>query len=258
MPRLHSPCGEMDCAPFEALAACPPEALTVDETASLRCFREVQAVRAGRDDAQSAADRATAWAQNAVSLERWVAHEGRLPVENNRRAPSPEAAKENRLAQWLRYERLIPTRVRRCSFQRAWLKRFPTALNRTRTRRWVLMVRSYRVFVVTERRAPRYRSTSDRERRLAAWAAKQRWKYRAERLSAHRVSRLEALPLWSWGSHPPLSAAYVAQVRLLAWQYEVGLGAARVDMRTLIVILPAAESRPPPLPHLPDYESPTE
>lgn len=258
MPRLHSPRWEMDCAPFEALVARPPETLTADERASLRCLRAVQAARVGRDDIQPAADRTTAWAQNAISLERWVAQEGRLPVENNRRAPTPRVTEENRLAQWLRYERLTRTQARRCSFQRTWIKTVPSELKRTRTRRWQLMARSYRLFVATERRAPRYRSTSDRERRLAAWAAKQRWRYRTERLNAHRVSCLEALPFWSWGSHPHLSAAYVARIRLLAWEYEAGLGAARVDLRTLNIVLPVPQSLSPPLPPIGPSAFPTE
>ena len=242
MPQLQSPRKGLNCAPFESLAARLPDSLTTDEAESLRCFRAVQSLRACREDGLLVPDRITAWARNAIALERWVQQESRLPVENNRLAPTPRAAEEHRLAQWLRYERRTQTQARRCSFQRAWLKTVPTELRRTGIRRWQLMVRSYRLFVVTERRAPRYRSTSERERRLAAWAAKQRLRYRAERLSAHRVSRLEALPFWSWGSHPDLSAAYVARVRLLAWEHEVGLGAARVDLRTLIIVLPVPQS----------------
>jgi hypothetical protein len=70
---------------------------------------------------------------------------------------------------------------------------------------WVRNLIDYRHFTGTLRRAPRLRSDNPFEKRLAAFAAKQRFAYRDGRLSPDRIAPLERLEFWTWGSALPRS-----------------------------------------------------
>lgn len=58
-------------------------------------------------------------------------------------------------------------------------------------------------FLENENRMPRYRSTVDSERALAAWVHKQRHLHRRGVLAAHRVTALRAMPFRILVAHHP-------------------------------------------------------
>lgn len=239
MERLRLPLISLDYAPFQALSERRAASLTADEAASLRTFRAFRFAQARLADAVPAADPTAAWARNAAAVDRWISRNRRAPVENNRRLDSPESADENRLAMWVRYELRPRTKTHRCTFQRALLNTY-SANPRRNTIRWHIILRLYRKFIVTNGRAPRYRSSSMHERRLAAWASKQRLNYGAEKLNPHRVWRLEALPIWSWGSGRNLSRPYIARLRLFPWNDEGGKGC-NVDLSRAVIVEPVPD-----------------
>ena len=70
---------------------------------------------------------------------------------------------------------------------------------------WIRNVIDYRHFTEARRHAPRLRSEDPDEKRLAAFAAKQRFAYRHGRLSPERIATLERLEFWTWGSTLPRS-----------------------------------------------------
>ena len=63
---------------------------------------------------------------------------------------------------------------------------------------WQETYDQYRRFLQQQGRAPRYRSADPGEKRLAAWAAKQRWRHRRGQLPQERRQQLSQLSVWTW------------------------------------------------------------
>jgi hypothetical protein len=229
----------MNVARYEALTVGPEAALSPDDLLSLRYYSIYIALRENPLAFPDERDRFVKWTRRALELEAAFSRTTHYPVENNRRPTSPAAAAEQSLAAWHRYQRRTETRHSHCGFQRDWLWHMPRNHGHNRDSQWVLQKREYRRFLLERGRAPRYRSDDSSEKRLAAWASKQRMRYRAENLTPKQVSELEAMTMWSWGAPVAQSAQYRAKIRLLGWGEPTPfLGPSQVDLSQLIVIVP--------------------
>ncbi len=71
----------------------------------------------------------------------------------------------------------------------------------------------YFAFMVISGYPPSAGTACPSEHHLAVWAAKQRLKYRNERLTSLQVSMLKHLPGWAWGPPVTLSAEYQIELK---------------------------------------------
>jgi hypothetical protein len=138
----------------------------------------------GSDDSR----RGRIWIERYGELMRYAAGEGRMPREG------AEIAEENRLAGWVRYQRRREDKKVMLFWQRELLNQVPGFLWDPLAEQWEQTNRQLETFLVMRRRVPRYRSTDEAERALAAWVHKQRYLHARGELSAHRVAALRELP----------------------------------------------------------------
>ncbi|MBC7594439.1 MAG: helicase associated domain-containing protein [Kineosporiaceae bacterium] len=184
---------------YTELAQRPPKRLTPDRTRSLMFFTYEQALASGSGLTDPVPVRVSQWTTALHALEAFVAQNGRWPRENNRAKGSSITPDERRLATWVRSQRSAADLGRRCTYQLDRLACIPGYHERPLEDRWNTQFLAYQRFVIQHHRAPVLSSTSNTEKRLAAWAAKQRIAYRNRRLAARRISLLGQLPLWTWG-----------------------------------------------------------
>lgn len=164
-------------------------------------WRALNSFIADRGDERDApAPRAARWAQRLLEVERFAQQYGRLPRQNNRRPQS--GSEEYLLAEWLRNQRRADRRGSLDDYQRRRLACLDGYDSAPIESGWERRLRNYEQFLRAHARAPRVRSEVESERRLAAWAAKQRLAYRAGNLAHARIATLEALPVWAWGESP--------------------------------------------------------
>ena len=128
------------------------------------------------------------WIERFGELIRFVAVTGVMPREG------VEHAEENRLAGWVRYQRRRENRKVLLFWQRELLHQVPGFLWAPLAEQWEQTNRQLETFLALVRRVPRYRTTDETERALAAWVHKQRHLHARGELSAHRVAALRELP----------------------------------------------------------------
>ena len=186
-------------AAYTELAQRPPKRLTPDRSRSLIFFTYEQTLAIGSGSTDLVPARVIQWTTALHALEAFVARNGRWPRENNRAERSSIAAEERRLATWVRSQRSAADLGRRCTYQLDRLACIPGYRDRPLEDRWDAQLLGYQGFLLQHNRAPVVSSVSNAEKRLAAWAAKQRFAYRNRRLTARRISLLGQLPLWTWG-----------------------------------------------------------
>ena len=184
---------------YTELAQRPPKRLTPDRSRSLMFFTYEQTLASGGGSADLVPVRVMQWTMLLHALDAFVAQNGRWPRENNRAEGSTITVDERRLATWVRSQRSAADLGRRCAYQLDRLACIPGYRDRPLEDRWNAQFLAYQGFVIQHQRAPVLSSTSNTEKRLAAWAAKQRFAYRNRRLAARRISLLGQLPLWTWG-----------------------------------------------------------
>ena len=144
--------------------------------------------------------RIVSWVGGARSLERFVQTQQRHPRENSRRPREDIAEEERMLAGWVRFQRSQAARKRLCGYQIERLELVPGFSWNPIDDRWERQLGEYVVFFETQGRAPRYRAEDPAERRLAAWAAKQRHNARRNPVPPHRRAALKLLGGRSQGS----------------------------------------------------------
>ena len=190
-------------ADYAALAQRPPAALTPDHRRSLLFYRgELALLAHGALPPQTPA-RVVRWLQSLAELEAFIAREKRWPRENRRLDRAAITNEERRLATWVRTQRTAADGGLRCEYQLRRLTCIPGFLLHPLDDHWYEHVIDFQHFTDTHRRAPLLRSDDPTERRLAGFAAKQRFAYRRGRLSPRRIGMLERLEFWTWGSTPP-------------------------------------------------------
>jgi hypothetical protein len=142
---------------------------------------------------QSGSDpRRVRWITRYAALVRYEARTGSMPREIA--CPVGEAqVEERRLAGWLRYQRRRKERDVLPTWQRELLEQVPGFSWDPLGDQWDQWREQVRVFLIQERRMPKYRSTSASERALAAWVDKQRLSFRRGTLAAERVIALRSL-----------------------------------------------------------------
>ncbi|TQO22276.1 hypothetical protein [Paramicrobacterium agarici] len=139
--------------------------------------------------------RITAWTRNVHALERFIQWHGRHPRENRRVRVDPL---EQRLADWVRFQRRAATREGHCEYQRLRLETIHGWRWSPVNENWMANADAYRVFLGVHQRPPRYRAADLAERSLAAWAAKQRLRYRRQsRFSEDEIQILTRLKIIS-------------------------------------------------------------
>jgi hypothetical protein len=193
-------CVETLYAQYERLERNHPSSPSDDLRRSLHFYRSEQAFRGQPSHVAAAADRSARWVRNLFALEAFVARAGRFPRQNNRLPRTAFAPGELQLANWVRSERRAGQQGRRCSYQIARLACVPGYSAKPLDHRWAKHLEAYREFTSRNGRAPSMRSTSLGERRVAGWAARQRFLHRQGRLPAGRVDALNRLHFWAWGS----------------------------------------------------------
>lgn len=181
---------------YAALAAEDSRVFTDDKRRSVAYY--LLDVNDRQDPA--ARDRPAVWVRTVRLLHAFTVREGRLPRENNRLGRQEITDEERRLAEWVRYQRRPATRASHCDYQRRRLEAVPGFRWDPIGQAWMTNLEAYRVFTAARRRAPSSRSLDAGERRLAVWAAKQRFHRKRGRLAAGRVAALNRLPMWTWGS----------------------------------------------------------
>ena len=192
-------------AEYAALALRAAVALTPDRRRSLLFYRCEQAMLAGTPFPPQMPARVIQWLQTLAELEAFIAGENRWPRENRRLDRAAISALERRLAIWVRTQRTAVGWGARCEYQIRRLACIPGFHLHPLDDRWHQHVSDYRTFTDTWRRPPLVRSVDEAERRLAAFAAKQRFTFRNGRLSPDRIAALKRLEFWTWGSWAPPS-----------------------------------------------------
>lgn len=132
------------------------------------------------------------WITRYAAIVRYEARTGSMPREIA--SPVGEGqVEESRLAGWLRYQRRREERDVLSTWQRELLEQVPGFSWDPLGDQWDQWREQLRVFLIQERRMPKYRSTSASERALAAWVDKQRLSFRRGTLAAERVVALRSL-----------------------------------------------------------------
>ena len=185
---------------YADLAERPSTRLTADQRRSLIFFNFEMALIENRDTAASVPARVIQWTSTLHQLQAFVASNGRWPRENNRAEGSTISPIERRLATWVRTQRSAADLGRRCDYQLRRLSCVDGYHARPLDDRWNDQYVEYQRFTLTNNRAPLLSSTDRAEKKLAAWAAKQRLRHRRGRLPVDRVSTLETMYIWGWGS----------------------------------------------------------
>ena len=108
--------------------------------------------------------------------------------------PASDEVAENGLAGWVRYQRRREQRRVMPAWQRHLLTQVPGFFWDPLEDQWEITCAELAQFLTNENRMPRYRTTIESERALAAWVHKQRHLYRREVLPAQRVAALQAMP----------------------------------------------------------------
>ena len=178
--------------------------LTEDQRRSLILHAWELAARTQKPSPPRTPIRVVQWFLRLEELEDFVRAEGRWPRQNHR-AANGTTTQERTLATWVRTQRLAADQGRRCDYQMRRLAYFPGFHRHPLDDAWIRNVIAYRHFIETQKRAPRLRSEDPPEKKLAAFAAKQRFAYRQGRLRPDRIATLERLEVWTWGSTSPRS-----------------------------------------------------
>lgn len=184
---------------YDDLSKSDPDTLTVVKNRALRFFQIEQQLASCPSKFRDARDRPTVWVKRLLALESLIAELHRMPRENCRRPRSDIPAIERQLADWVTYQRTPATRARHNDYQARRLECVPGFSWRPLYDRWQESYDQYSLFLQQHGRAPRYRSVDSDERRLAAWAAKQRWSHHRGTLANERWRKLSALSAWTWG-----------------------------------------------------------
>lgn len=187
-------------AVYAELAQRPPTRPSADQQRSLIYFDYEMSLIENRDATTSIPARVIQWTTTLHQLEDFVALYGRWPRENNRPTGSTITPKERRLATWVRTQRSATDQGRRCDYQLRRLACLPGYHARPLDDRWHDQFLDYQRFTLQHHRAPSLSSTDNAEKRLAAWAAKQRYAHRNRRLASPRLAALNRLPMWTWGN----------------------------------------------------------
>ena len=128
------------------------------------------------------------WIDRYSELLQHVARVGRMPREG------ADEAEESLLAGWVRYQRRRENRKELLFWQRELLDRVSGFSWDPLGEQWEETCRQLERFFIAERRIPRYRTSEETERALAAWVHKQRHLYARGELAAHRIEALRKLP----------------------------------------------------------------
>lgn len=169
-----------------------PRTLSKDLRNSLTCWQIERRLRSGLPADPNQSRRLSTWITTLLDVDAFVAVRGVLPRENNRKRQDPEEA---RLAFWLRYQRRRAIAGDLCTYQQLSLDALTGFSWAPVDDAWDANFVAYERFLDRERRAPRYRATDLGERRLAAWAAKQRHAAKRGRLDEARTERLGTLSI---------------------------------------------------------------
>lgn len=164
--------------------------LSKDLRTSVECMRIEQHLRSGHDPEPAYESRLRVWVRTFLDVESFVGVHGNVPRENNRKKQDGD---EGRLAFWLRYQRRRAIAIDLCTYQRVSLESLSGFSWAPLEETWEAHFVEYEQFLERERRVPRYRSAEVDERRLAAWAAKQRHAFKRARLDEARVEKLNSL-----------------------------------------------------------------
>ena len=173
-----------------ALALQDPRLLAEDHTRSLEYFR---AELSDANDASPPRNRVRRWVHMVRSVDAFYRDAGRLPRENNRVPKSEISPQEQRLADWLRYQRRPATLSHHCEYQRRRLECLPSFSWDPMGDQWDTQLARVTEFVDEFHRLPRYRAIETEERNIAAWVTRQRRFMRLGTLQADRISELREL-----------------------------------------------------------------
>jgi hypothetical protein len=174
--------------------------MSIDQRRSVTFYLAEATLVAGIEVPPLTPARTIQWLRSLADLEVFLAREGRWPRENNRLERNAISQEERRLAVWVRTQRATANDGQLCEYQLRRLKCVPGFQQRPLDQRWDQNVLALQKFVADHRRAPAIRSDDPVERRLAAFAAKQRIAYRRGTLVPTRKSSLERLEFWTWGT----------------------------------------------------------
>lgn len=190
--RLHAAYAELDKK--------NPSTLSDDERWSLRYLHADLAEDARAGDRVPTRDRVTSWIRDLHDVEHFIDDHERSPRENNRRTSDEIDPVEQHLANWLRNQRRLALKSGHCAYQRDRLDLVPCYSESPLDQQWADNFDAYRAFLRAHNTVPLLSSNDAGERHLAAWAAKQRLRHRRGQLPVDRVSTLETLKIWGWGS----------------------------------------------------------
>lgn len=131
------------------------------------------------------------WAKQIRAVEDFVANTGELPCDSRSRRADPAAARELRLARFLRYQRTIEETLTDYQWHRlAALEGFEWE---PIEEAWQRQFDAYRKFVEAHARVPRRRSKHKYERQLANWFQRQQTRHRRGTLPHHLSIRFDRL-----------------------------------------------------------------
>lgn len=175
---------------YTGLASEDPHRLNEDQARSLQYF---EAERTCSLDGREPRERILRWVYTVQLVDVFAQAAGRLPRENNRLPKSDIDPFEQRLADWIRYQRRPATQSLHCDYQRRRLECLHGFSWDPLGEQWDSQLAKFAQFVEELRRVPRYRADDVDERNLAAWVTRQRHFLRLGLLPADRVSDLRKL-----------------------------------------------------------------
>ena len=187
-------------AVFAALTRRSPNSMSIDQRRSVAFYLAEAASVARIEVAPLTPARTVQWLRALADLEVFLARERRWPRENNRLKKNAISHDERRFAVWVRTQRAAANDERLCEYKLRRLECVPGYQQHPLDERWDQNVLALQQFIADHRRAPVIRSDDPVERRLAAFAAKQRLAHRRGTLLPSRIFSLERLELWTWGT----------------------------------------------------------
>lgn len=130
------------------------------------------------------------WVRTVHQLDAFIDRTGRLPRADPRR-PRPRN-QEQRLVDWIAYQRRRPVRTAMCDYQHRRLEALPGFRWAPQEDAWISAFADHQRFWTVRGHAPRRRSTDPHEAALGRWVAHQRANARAGTLLPERERILRA------------------------------------------------------------------
>jgi hypothetical protein len=180
---------------YNYLKQTDPRTWSEDDSLSIRFFVAEQGLNAGTSPAERS-KLIVRWITDLLDLENWIEIEGAIPRQVKKGAGVPNEELQRHLVVWIDTQRRALPGTR-STYQLRRLECVSQFQFVSDDELWLRQYRAYEAFLTTGD-VPGYRRKEWAERRLANWAAQQRFRQRHGSLKPERRRLLEILRVWTW------------------------------------------------------------